>query len=145
MPVFNSDQYAIHVANPPQLNSVNLWGARVRMRYGLFGGAVGFAQNDIVLWFPIYPGERPMFWQLRSEANTALLTMSVGLYDSAGTAITAAKYLAATAINATPVNALAPSLLHAAETVGGVVGGLIEGANPSDTADIELIMFYVRD
>jgi hypothetical protein len=140
MPTFDSDQFAKFNADPRQANSVNEWGARVRMRKGLFSGAAGFAQNDFIRLFPIHKGERPLYFHVVTEANTASLTLDIGLEDGDED-----KFVAALAINATPINSLVGSLSRVAETAEGVVAGKVEGANPSDTADIEVTMFYVID
>lgn len=140
MPTFNSDQYGKFAGDPRQALNVNEWGGRMRVRYAKFSGAVGVAQNDFVRMFPIYSGERPIFFRVMSEANTAALTMDLGLEGG-----TENKYLSAVAINATPINSLLPSLTLAAETANGVVAMKFEGADPSDTADVDVFMFYVID
>lgn len=140
MPTFDSDQYAKFNAEPRQAVQINEWGGRVRMRYAKFSGATGVAQNDFVRMFPIYKGERPLFFHVISEANTALLTMDLGLEGG-----TENKYISAQAINATPINTLITSLSVAAETANGVVALKFEGANPSDTADVDVFMYYVID
>lgn len=140
MPTFNSTEFAKHVADPTLGVPVNEWGGRVRMRRSVSPGAVGLAQDDFVRMFPIFAGERPLFFQVKSEANTAALTFDLGLEGGDED-----KYIAAEAINATPINKLIPSLTTAAETANGTVAMKFEAANPSDTADVEITMFYVRD
>lgn len=140
MPTFDSDQYAFFNATPRKAVNVNDWGGRVRMRHGKFSGAAGVAQNDFVRMFPIYKNERPLFFHVLTEANTASLTMDLGLEGG-----TEDKYIAALAINATPVNSLVVSASIAAEAADGVVAMKFEAANPSDTADVDVTMFYVID
>lgn len=140
MPTFDSTEYAAWKAEPASVPNVNTWHGRVRTRYAVSPGATGLAQNDFVRMFPIYTGERPLFFQVISEANTALLTMDLGLEGGDED-----KYLAAVAINATPIDSILPSLSKVPETADGVVAIKFEAANPSDTADVTVIMYYVRD
>lgn len=139
MPTFDSDQYAKVNADPRVAVSVNEWGGRVRSRKALWSGAVGFAENDFVRLFPINKGDRPLFFIIQNATNTALLTADIGLEGG-----TEDKYVAAQAVN-TAATAIVASLSRVAETAEGVVAMKVEGANPSDTADIEVEMFYVAD
>lgn len=140
MPTFDSTEYAAWVADPYQGVQVNEWSARLRCRRSVSPGAVGLAQNDFVRMFPIYKNERPLFFLVKSEANTALLTMDLGLEGGDED-----KYIAAEAINATPINKLIPSLSQVPETAAGVVAMKFEAADPSDTADVDVTMFYMVD
>jgi hypothetical protein len=139
MPTFDSDEYAAYVADPSLGVNVNAWGGRVRARYAMSPGVVGLADADLVRLFPIYKGERPLFFAVKGETNTASLTLDIGLEDGAGD-----KYVAALAIT-TAASVLVGSLSQVPETADGVVAALFDDANPSDTANLEVTMFYVRD
>lgn len=139
MPTFDSDQYAKVNADPRVAVSVNEWGGRVRSRKALFSGATGFVANDFVRLFPIHKGDRPLFFIIQNATNTASLTADIGLEGG-----TENKYVSAQAVS-TAANVLVPSLSRVAETAEGVVAMKVEAADPSDTADIEVEMFYVAD
>lgn len=149
MPIFEGTEAAVVNADPSLGINVNTWHGRVRMRYGTSPGVVGLAQDDSVILFPIYKGERALFFNIDSDANTALLTADLGFYtraaDGTYTQVAEARYVAAQAINATPVNVLLASIDKTPAAASGWVGLTFEAADPSDTADVRVVMYYVRD
>lgn len=143
---FNSVQYGKRgslVRAPDFLSPIELSG-RIRMAYADYVDNNVLAQNDRVLLFDLPAGARPLFYIVWHGAFGASTTLDIGygaLDAATENAFASALDVAAAGVKfgAVPTGGQAP--LPSDVTVAIQ----FEGANPSDTADISVMLAFAID
>lgn len=146
MPDFNSTQYARKgsLTRAPDFLVPSELSGEIRVAYAEYTADNVNAQNDRIILFDLPAGARPLFYSIWHGAFGASVTLDLG-YGA----------LDASTENAfaSALNVAAAGVIFAPVALGGqvplptnvVVSAQFEGANPSDTADLFVALYYVLD
>ena len=136
---FNSNQAAVRAASPAGKVKVNEWGGRVREALSQYTVDTNvLAQDDRIKLNPIPKNARVLSFAFRTTGMGASVTGDVG------TTADPDKYLANFDLSSAGVGT-ATSLTWAETTTEETLYLTLADANPTDTGDVEVLVYYVVD